>query len=179
MRTVIYLDDILILAENREELVFQVCQMTTLLEQLGFTINIRKSLLEPARLLTYLGVVVNLITMKFLLTEEKLQQLSDISKTGSSSTEGFSPSLIPTSLQSVVLMPRGNINLLIGCLPGRENSTADQKSRELGSPAEWMLHKEVFQPQQILGPCSFAATINCNSTTNSSDTGDEAILQSG
>ena len=122
---------------------------------------------------------MNLITMKFLLTEEKLQQLSYICKTGSSSTEGFSPSLIPTSLQSVVLMPQGNINLLIGYLPGRENSTADQKSRELGSSAEWMLHKEVFQQtQQILGPCSFA-TINYNSTTNSSDTGDEAILQSG
>ena len=80
MRTVIYLDDILVLAENKEDLVLQVHQVTTLLEQLGFTINIQKSSLEPAHLITYLGVVVDSVTMKFLLTEEKVQQISNICK---------------------------------------------------------------------------------------------------
>ena len=74
MRTVIYLDDILIMAENEAELMVQVRQMTTLLEQLGFTINILKSSPQPVHQITYLGgVVVNSVTMKFLLTEEKVQ----------------------------------------------------------------------------------------------------------
>ena len=59
MRTVTYLDDILILAENKEELMFPIHQVTTILEQLGFKINIHKSSLELACLITYLGVVVN------------------------------------------------------------------------------------------------------------------------
>jgi len=44
------------------------------------TINALKSSLQPARLITYLRVVVNSITMKFLLIKEKIQQTTDICK---------------------------------------------------------------------------------------------------
>jgi len=50
-------------------------QMTTLLEQLGFMINILKSSLQPAHRITYLGVKVDSSTMKFHLMEEKEEQI--------------------------------------------------------------------------------------------------------
>ena len=88
-RTVIYLDDILIMAENEAELMVQVRQTMELLEQLGFTINILKSSLQPVHQITYLGVVVNSVTMKFLLTEEKVQQITNTCK-GALTTESIS-----------------------------------------------------------------------------------------
>ena len=48
LRTVIYLDDILVMAGDQEQLQHQVQQTISLLEQLGFTVNRTKSVLEPS-----------------------------------------------------------------------------------------------------------------------------------
>jgi len=72
LRTVIYLDDILIMTEGREVLQQQVQQMITLLEQLGFTVNRMKSVLEPSHFSMYLGLMVDATLMELLLPEEKV-----------------------------------------------------------------------------------------------------------
>jgi len=71
LRTVIYLDDMLIMDEDKETLQLQVHQALTLL---GFVINIPKSLLTPSCQITYLGLLVDSVSIKLCLTEEKLQQ---------------------------------------------------------------------------------------------------------
>ena len=74
LRTVIYLDDMLIMAEDQERLAQQIQKSLTLLENLGFIINIPKSSLTPAHQITYLGLAIDSVAMKLCLTEEKLQQ---------------------------------------------------------------------------------------------------------
>ena len=67
-----YLDDILVMAQSREELEGQVQQITALLELLGFIVNQEKS---PKRKIQYLGFLINSRGMKIRLTEEKLTQM--------------------------------------------------------------------------------------------------------
>ena len=77
LRTVIYLDDILTVAENRDTLVQQVHYTVQLLEQLRFTINIPKSALEPTHQIVYLGLLVNSEAMKLCLPEERVQLITN------------------------------------------------------------------------------------------------------
>jgi len=97
LRTVIYLDDMLIMAEDRETLQQQVHQALTLLEKLGFVINIPKSSLIPSRQITYLGLLVDSVSMKLRLTEEKLQQM-----THSCRELAIRPSVTVQDLSSVI-----------------------------------------------------------------------------
>lgn len=73
LRTVIYLDNILIMAKDKDTLVKQVHYTVQLLERLGCTINVQKSALESTRQIVYLGLLVNSETMKLYLPEEKTQ----------------------------------------------------------------------------------------------------------
>ena len=77
VRTVIYLDDILILAENRDTLLHQMHCTVQLLEQLGFTINLPKSALELTSQIVYLGLLIDSMAMKLHLPEEKVQQITN------------------------------------------------------------------------------------------------------
>ena len=77
LRMVIYLEDILLMAEDQETLLKQVQQTITLLEQLGFTVNKLKSILVPYHQITYLGLLVDTTLMKLLLPEEKIQQITN------------------------------------------------------------------------------------------------------
>ena len=43
-----------------------------LLEALGFVINWAKSVLEPAKVMEFLGIVIDSVAMTMLLTEEKI-----------------------------------------------------------------------------------------------------------
>lgn len=73
---VIYLDDILILAESQETALRHRDRTLQLLQELGWLVNWEKSVLQPARLLTYLGVQIDSENMTFSLPTEKLTKLS-------------------------------------------------------------------------------------------------------
>ena len=77
LRMMIYLDDILIMAEDRETLQLQVHQTVALLEKLGFLVNRPKSVLEPSHQITYLGLLVDATRMKLSLTNEKAQGIME------------------------------------------------------------------------------------------------------
>ena len=71
----VYLYDILLMAEDWETLLEQVHQTITLLERLGFTMNRSKSILDPCHQIIYLGLQVDTTSMKLLLLAEKMQQI--------------------------------------------------------------------------------------------------------
>ena len=75
LRLVVYLYDILLMAEDWETLLEQVRQTITLLERLGFTVNRSKSILDPCHQIIYLGLQVDTTSMKLLLLAEKMQQI--------------------------------------------------------------------------------------------------------
>ena len=59
IRMIIYIDDMLILAESRSMAQDQVSGVVYLLECLGFIVNFNKSVLEPTQTLEFLGVMVD------------------------------------------------------------------------------------------------------------------------
>lgn len=75
LRICIYLDDMLILNSQREGAMRDVSLMLHLLENLGFIVNMEKSILFPSQEMEFLGVLVSSIHMSFSLPESKVLNL--------------------------------------------------------------------------------------------------------
>lgn len=75
-RVIMYLDDMLVMAQSREDLEKQVIQIVSLLEMLGFVVNREKSHLQPTQTIQYLGFIVDSRELLIRLTEEKVVQIT-------------------------------------------------------------------------------------------------------
>jgi hypothetical protein len=73
--SVIYIDDTLLIGQTREECTSNVQETEDLLTKLGFFIHPTKSVKEPQQRLTFLGFVIDTVTMTVCLTEDKAQTL--------------------------------------------------------------------------------------------------------
>jgi hypothetical protein len=74
IRVIIYLDDMLFLNEEREGLVADVKMASDLLQRLGFLINWEKSLPTPSQSLEFLGMIVNSLSLAFILPMAKREK---------------------------------------------------------------------------------------------------------
>ena len=73
IRCVIYLDDILLLDQNRAKLIEHTATTLSLLKGLGFLVNYPKSELDPTQKLIFLGFIINSITKELSLPQEKME----------------------------------------------------------------------------------------------------------
>ena len=77
IRVLIYLDDFLLWAATVEEAVKNTQLVVTLLQSLGFTINLKKSLLIPTQVITFLGFQIDSMCMMISLPAEKANKILD------------------------------------------------------------------------------------------------------
>ena len=70
VRIIMYIDDMLIMAESKALLKGHVNEVIYLLENLGFVVNVPKSLLEPRRLIDFLSYLVDSMSMELKLPGE-------------------------------------------------------------------------------------------------------------
>ena len=75
MRLIVYIDDILILAESRPLARDHVIGLIYLLENLGFVINKPKNILEPTQSLEFLGFSVNSVHQELSLPVGKVKKI--------------------------------------------------------------------------------------------------------
>ena len=73
LKLVVYLDDILLVADTEPSCRTHTCLLVRTLLRLGFVINLAKSCLVPSRCLQFLGTVVDTQTMSLALPKEKLR----------------------------------------------------------------------------------------------------------
>lgn len=66
-RLIFYLDDILLLGGSKAEATEAVTVVANLLADLGFVINEAKSIMEPSQKLEYIGLIIDKVTMSFIL----------------------------------------------------------------------------------------------------------------
>ena len=59
MHLIVYIDDILIMAETREVVQDHAIRLVSLLKDLGFVISHKKCVLDPTQELEFLGFTVN------------------------------------------------------------------------------------------------------------------------
>lgn len=75
IRCVIYLDDLLIMAPTRRQAEEQTREARDYLESLGWLLNLNKSELTPARVITYLGFQFDSENMTVLVPTQKVRDL--------------------------------------------------------------------------------------------------------
>ena len=75
IRLIIYIDDILVMAESENLLKDHIQGTIYLLENLGFVINFPKSLLEPKQIIEFLGFLVDSCNMELKLPGDKLKNI--------------------------------------------------------------------------------------------------------
>ena len=75
IRMIVYIDDILLIAESKEQALDQSQAVVYLLECLGFIINTEKSVLTPDQTIEFLGLTVNSINMELRLSPAKIKQI--------------------------------------------------------------------------------------------------------
>ena len=72
VRSIVFLDDILLMAGSKERLLRQVQEIVQLLQLLGFVVNFEKSQLNPTQRIQYLGFEIDLVRMRISLPREKV-----------------------------------------------------------------------------------------------------------
>ena len=75
IRCIIYIDDLLLLSQSKEELVEITKEVLDLLRLLGFVINWVKSILTPCQTILFLGFVVDSRKLSLILPEDKLMRI--------------------------------------------------------------------------------------------------------
>lgn len=75
VRLVIYLDDLLILNESYEDLREQLILIRSLLSNLGFVVNVEKSVFNPTQLMEFLGLIVDSMNLTFALPAAKIASI--------------------------------------------------------------------------------------------------------
>ena len=75
IRLVIFLDDVLLMAQTIEELLMSRDTLIFLFQKLGFVINLKKSVFQPTQQIEYLGLIINSQTMTLSLTQEKINKV--------------------------------------------------------------------------------------------------------
>ena len=76
--SVFYLDDILVIGRSYEECIDNIQETSTLLQELGFIINEKKSVMVPSQRCKYLGLIFDSKKMSVELTKEKIHQTVDL-----------------------------------------------------------------------------------------------------
>ena len=72
IRMVVYIDDILLMAETKEKARDQASSLIYLLQCPGFTVNMEKTVLEPGQCLEFLGFMVDTTRMELSLPAQKI-----------------------------------------------------------------------------------------------------------
>ena len=75
IRTITFLEDLLIFGNTIEEILVARDSVIFLLQHLEFVINFKKCVLEPTQEIQFLGIIVNSKTMTLSLSQEKVQKI--------------------------------------------------------------------------------------------------------
>ena len=78
VRMILYLDDFLILGSTYQEAQSHTAMAVSLLESLGFTVNLEKSCLIPTQIITFLGFVIDSTVEALSLPQEKVAKVKSL-----------------------------------------------------------------------------------------------------
>ena len=77
---IIYSDDMLLMSQRIEELLFSRDTVIFLLIHLGFVINLKESMLNPVQKIEFLGLEVDSVAMKLSLPQRKVEKIFQMSQ---------------------------------------------------------------------------------------------------
>ena len=135
IRLVIYMDDMLVMAHSNQMLREHVYQVLFLLENLGFIINSKKSLLSPIQEIEFLGMIVNSQTMEIKLPGQKIKSIRLEARTVPRSPTTHNTKGVPASRETECHQPSpaNGTSLLLPNSDLPQTSTGIQPSELSGS----------------------------------------------
>ena len=77
---IIYSDDMLLMSQRIEELLFSRDTVIFLLIHLGFVINLKESMLNPVQKIEFLGLEIDSVAMKLSLPQRKVEEIVQMSQ---------------------------------------------------------------------------------------------------
>ena len=75
-RIIVYLNDFLILGKTLKETILSRDTVIYLLQNLGFVINLKKSVLHPTQSIEFLVIIMDLVEMTVSLPQEQVESIS-------------------------------------------------------------------------------------------------------
>ena len=72
-KIIVYLNDFLILGKTLEKIILSRDTVIYLLQNLGFVINLKKSVLHPTQIIEFLGMIIHSVEMTVPLPQEKVE----------------------------------------------------------------------------------------------------------
>ncbi|CAG9137707.1 unnamed protein product [Plutella xylostella] len=142
LRVVVYLDDYLIVHQERQTLIEHVAEAVRILKILGFTINFEKSALIPSRIVEYLGITWNLATNSKYLPRDKRRRI--VTKI-QSIVASYSWSLRDASVRS------RHVEFCIVCRPSRAASLPPLANGLRSPSQEQTIYKTLFRSNSFGG----------------------------
>ena len=76
MLIIVYIGDIILLADDQKTLIEHIHQTMTMFKSLGFTINKEKSQLVPSQKVTFLGFIFDSLTMTVSMKSDKAEKVT-------------------------------------------------------------------------------------------------------
>ena len=147
LRMTVYLDDIIVFNQTREGILRDRNSTLWLLQNLGFVINWKKSVLDPSHCMEYLGFVLNSMEMNLSLPKEKMNQLIQScrdrirKKTASVRTLAKIIGKLTSSMQAVLPAPLHYRHLQMlqvkGLLAGKSYETMVSLNQNCQNDLQW------------------------------------------
>lgn len=166
VRLLIYLDDILLLAESADQAISQTQLMVDLLSDLGFSINFPKSQLTPQRTAEYLGFKINSVDLTLWLPPKKIDSLTAALRRARNRAlrgDPFSPrelaalvGALQASHPAMELAPlylrQLRHSYLVASLQDWDQATVFLPRPALDEVNEWLTHLNHWNGRQLLPP---------------------------
>ncbi len=136
----IYIDDTYIQGSNYQECREHTYQTFSLLQTLGFTINMKKSVFEPSQTLTMLGFIIDSVEMTVRPTSEKIQKIKTLCTDRLEKQKCSIRKLAQT------------IGTIISTLPGCKYGSLHYRHLEILKSSALKAHKGNFEAPVMLNP---------------------------
>ena len=81
MTVVIYLDDLIFIAKSPEDLLKQIKYAMNILDKMGLTVNLKKSILTPKQIIDFIGFTLNSKNMTIKLTKKRRNNIIKLGTT--------------------------------------------------------------------------------------------------
>lgn len=181
IRCLIYLDDLLIMADSKEQCVTHLRQALSILMTLGFKINWKKSALIPSQVMQFLGLTLDSHEMMFRVPPDKLANINTALRNlfdRRSTTQRQLARLIGKlmAIESAVLPVRLRTRELLRNLNHHKGSDWDMRVPIWRASREemqwWIDHLSTWNGRAIV-----AAPPTVHITTDASDSGWGAVYE--
>ena len=133
-----YIDDFYLQGSDTKECLLNISDTQTLFTRLGFVINVEKSCFIPAQKITFLGFVLDSVSMTIALTEDKKAKVKANCK-----------ALLPQTNTTITELAQ-LVGTLVSCLPGVQFGKLHYRTLEIEKNMALRKHKGNYEAQLTL-----------------------------